>query len=529
MKAGLAGIFAGALLLGFLIGKELMQTRSSAPAGPPESRGRSDGGAGLSKQSRTPSLEELRGLLSDEPTRREWAELWWAVEPLAATHLRQYFLELRKDEGVHSETLRRVLLERLVRLDPALAGLLVEELEVEEWAQYLEVILPELAKSDPSLALELYHRLSADGRRVFPLEKFVNVLAEGDLEVARQAVEQFELRERARAYGLLIEGVSERDPEMALLFLDSLEGGDLVSGLGELGVVGRLARHAPERMAALADRLPMTGMTKGMVARVAAEWALKEPEKALEWVSAQRAGGVRAEALGALYRSWVKEDRVAAMKALQEIENPGEQLRVFGEMAREVIGEDSPEGARSWVEGLEGSQRSYALGLLGGARVRQDPEQARADLESAIALGGASLAQPSAAIGYHLAQLDAVDAGEWARSLEDLTAQEHAAAGVTRALTKSDPVAAANFLTTLPVGPIRNRSIGLLIEGIRTADPSRAFSWAASVDGDPERRFHFLSRAIDAWKEVSPTATREAIRELALSEDEKGRLLWRVW
>ncbi|MEZ5325912.1 MAG: hypothetical protein R3F19_12730 [Verrucomicrobiales bacterium] len=113
-------------------------------------------------------------------------------------------------------------------------------------------------------------------------------------------------------------------------------------------------------------------------------------------------------------------------------------------------------------------------------------------------------------------------------NFEDWWIREPAIAGVSRAWTASDPVAALRrWIATLPEGDARNNAIYNLVENIRDADPPSAFHWATSVTDNPDKRLYLLKQATDAWTRFA-LRSKDAIENLALSAGLKDSLLGRI-
>lgn len=88
--------------------------------------------------------------------------------------------------------------------------------------------------------------------------------------------------------------------------------------------------------------------------------------------------------------------------------------------------------------------------------------------------------------------------------------------------------AASQWIGTLPPGETRNGAIFYLVDGIRAADPSSAFRWASSVEGDDDKRLYLLKQATDSWRDFAPAEARAAIEALTLSPGDRAALLRRI-
>jgi hypothetical protein len=326
---------------------------------------------------------------------------------------------------------------------------------------------------------------------------------------------------------MLVSGLSTRDLAGTIAFLGSLAGADLVGGLEDLEALGRIAAFNPVETAHLLDRLPGNNEAGSKFARLAEVWAAEDPRKALTWAKSLEFEAIRSRTLSALYGAWALEDRAKAFEALDEIQDAPFRGKVFGVMAGNVIRQD-PQGAADWARGLQGAERSYALGLLGSHVASRDPELAVQYLNEALEGGRAHLGEPISDIGHAYALHDPAAASKWAMRLSDWWIREPAIAGVASAWTASDPVAASEWIAGLPPGDARNNAIYNLVQNMRDADPASAFNWASTVTGNADKRLYLLKQAADAWANFAPQEARRAIQDLSLPPGEKDSLLARL-
>ncbi len=113
-------------------------------------------------------------------------------------------------------------------------------------------------------------------------------------------------------------------------------------------------------------------------------------------------------------------------------------------------------------------------------------------------------------------------------AFSDWWIREPAVAGVSSAWRASDPVAASEWIATLPQGDSRNNAIYNLVQNMRNADPSSAFVWASDVTGNDDERLYLLKVATNAWASFAPEEARAAIDNLSLATSERDSLLARL-
>ncbi|RYD33344.1 MAG: sigma-70 family RNA polymerase sigma factor [Verrucomicrobiaceae bacterium] len=412
------------------------------------------------------SLQDLRNALFDRPLRRHTAALWQLAEGLPSEELRRLCLEAVKSErrDWQNDEVAAVLLERLGQIDPQAVATLPAELDVKQAARAMTALLPELAAINPAAAIA---------------------------------------------------------------FLKTLADAELAGGLSDLEALGRIAAHNPAETAQLLERLPATNEASSKYARLAEVWVAEDPGKALAWANSIEFDAIRSRTLTALYRAWAVKDRGQAFASLEGIQDDSFRRKVFGEMAGQVITHD-PQGAAGWARGLEGGERSYALGVLGSHVASRDPALAVKYLNEAIEGGNAHLGAPISDIGHAYALHDPAAASKWAMQFSDWWVREPAVAGVSSAWTASDPVAASKWIATLPAGDSRNNAIYNLVLNMRGADPSSAFLWASKVTGNDDKRLYLLKVATDAWTNFAPEEARAAIANLPLAASEKDSLSARL-
>ncbi|MFN0128211.1 MAG: sigma-70 family RNA polymerase sigma factor [Verrucomicrobiales bacterium] len=472
------------------------------------------------------TLQDLRALLSDRPSRRHTAVLWRHAEQLSADDLRRLLGEALhlEDPDWRDLEIAALLLERLGQTDSREAAALVAGLDPRQRA----AALADLAAVSPSAAAELFLGLSETERASVPLDRFLKTLAATDLAAARSVIGHLEMHERPKACGLVAAGLSETDPAAAMAYLQSLTGEDLVGGLGDLAAVERIARHDPAEISRLLDRLPINNAAVSIFASVARAWAAADQPAALAWAEGLEFEAVRRAATEALYLTWAESDQTSAFAALGRIEDDAVRKSIFHEMTWEAIERD-PRAAEEWIRRMEGEPRGYALAKLGARVAPTDLERAKSLLQEAIDANVSGLSFPSEEIAWRYAQREPVAAAQWALTLPEAgSARQHGVEGVVRAWVARDPVAASEWAATLPSGEPRNGAIFYLVEGIRHSDPESAFRWAASVEGDNAKRRHLLELATDAWTKTAPAAARAAVEELPLPDAEREALISRM-
>ena len=84
-----------------------------------------------------------------------------------------------------------------------------------------------------------------------------------------------------------------------------------------------------------------------------------------------------------------------------------------------------------------------------------------------------------------------------------------------------DPAAAADWISGLPDGGVKDAAIQPLVAAVRQNDPETAFSWGLSVQ-DSAKRAAIMKETIRAWNTNDAEAVRLAIQSADLDPSEKA-------
>ena len=176
---------------------------------------------------------------------------------------------------------------------------------------------------------------------------------------------------------------AERDPSAAMASLAGLPLSDRLKIDIGAGILARWTDHAPQEAAAWAGRNRWPGELGCPVAKVAEQWARRDPAAALLWAAGLEPGLDQVAALIAATSRWSKTDLHAVAGHVSS------QLRglprdvMAGTLARE-FGQEDPVAGLQWalaVDDPTGRERA-AAGALADLHAR-DPAQAARLLQSA--------------------------------------------------------------------------------------------------------------------------------------------------
>ena len=275
------------------------------------------------------------------------------------------------------------------------------------------------------------------------------------------------------------------DPEEAMLWLESNASGIARLETLDAGVrawARENPRAAGEWIRGMAADASKTAAARALVAG----WARGDPGAAAQWVAELPAGPVRDEAARALVETWGGTAPAAAAEwALARAEFSGNT----GLLRRAVdkLTARSPDDAASFVREIADTRHGEAArDALAEAWVRHDPEGLAAYLSENG--GGGLLGDPA-----HARLL----AGEWSRT---------------------DSVAASEWLSQLPDGPRREQAIIGFAETMITFDPSAAAAWSNTLRY-PDARSEWLRRSVGKWAQRRPEEAAEWLETAEMAPD----------
>lgn len=152
-----------------------------------------------------------------------------------------------------------------------------------------------------------------------------------------------------------------------------------------------------------------------------------------------------------------------------------------------------------------------SLQMATGMAVRADPAGTLSVLGGWPPGPGRETAMESAAsvaAGQSTAQALA-----WAQQIPDPAAQAEAIKGVVGVWTAHEPLAASEWLPTLPPGPVREAAVDRFAENMAELDPAASLAWAGSL-ADPAARAKRLESTWRKWVSSDPAGAAAALAEI---------------
>lgn len=377
----------------------------------------------------------------------------------------------------------------------------------------------------------------SQGRTLKALER----VAERDPAEAERLFLTVPLDLRAQAWGSLLSGLTDRDPEAALARAAGRrpDGEESAEDQGwRSAVYHRWAGKDPAAAAAHLRRHGTPEEVKRTALMLNAYWMEKDPSAALAFVRGlpgyehqersileRLAERDPAKALAEMKKALVMSDRgdpviSAAWRAdpaavLAELEKrPQGKLRDdFQTAVMTAMAGTSVKEARDYVEKLtDPKAKQRGVGIIAGRMAGEDPAAAaKWYLEHTDGSGSQGISGPA-----HLMRVYAGEApGEalvWAQLL-GRNERSTALGTILPEWLREDAGAAAKAVLALPAGAGRQEALEALSRGWVNQAPEEAVAWAEGLTG-PERGEALLALAEGCYQEKAQPAGRRAVAEL---------------
>jgi hypothetical protein len=286
-----------------------------------------------------------------------------------------------------------------------------------------------------------------------------------------------------------------------------------------------------EAEAAKLDALPMAQRIMASFL-LFGRWAEVDPTGALAYSNTMGFGGMFVRPT--ILQSWASVDPANAAKYFTA--NPREFAMMGGFGGRGPGGGESgagviaaewakldPEAALAWANGLEGRDKSGALGSVIREMAVKDPAKAAA---VAATLSGDEQTRAYGEIAGKWAGRDFAAAESWIQSLP-AEARGRAMSQALESLAGSDPEGAAAKVTDIPEGRDRERAIENIAGPWARKDPAAAAAWVAGQSlADPQEA---IRPVIATWANQDSGAALDFIRQQApgaLRDEATSTFVW---
>ncbi len=310
-----------------------------------------------------------------------------------------------------------------------------------------------------------------------------------------------------------------------------------VTNLGEAGwdgwhryavmVWSEIARHAPERLEALLASVDHPSLLVGSVE--GSVMGLLESDVEAGAALMMNYPGEEFESLrGYVINSLLKSDPRRALALATTLAGDGQES---WHLCKAIDGwlKDDETAARQWVEEHEGPGRDLARARLLYHDAVRDPGAAVAEFNALRQEGVPDevLADAVSAIVEALGKTNMEAARAWMETLPEVpmdlfyparSLRDEAIFELAREWSEQDPLAASEWIATLPPGKQRDAGARHLVDAIRKRDPVSALEWARNVS-DERRRRDMIAAVLKEWREQDPEAAEAAA--LGLSEEDR--------
>ena len=260
-----------------------------------------------------------------------------------------------------------------------------------------------------------------------------------------------------------------------------------------------------------------------------AGWASHDPASAKEWydtLAEKGEGGANKQAMkAALVHGLAIANPSNAADFVYALGEAGDRRakEMMGIVMGKVVQTEGAQQAAQWATNLgPGQLRGHALWEAGRQGVRED-----ADATLAWASDLARSDDPNAgSLTYGVAQemgwRDGAKVADWLSSI-DGGAATSAYAPLLGGWVKSDPLAASEYVASMPPSENRDWAIGGMVHSHRWEDPTAAIAWANELSS-AEGREKVMTLAAEAYVRKDPAAAAEWLPTSGLPIETQERL-----
>lgn len=277
--------------------------------------------------------------------------------------------------------------------------------------------------------------------------------------------------------------IKSGDVEYLVKDFRSLDSKTLQSVLENRENMAVLMVKAPQETMQILSTLQVSQNNIGIFEAAAAKLAEGNPVKAIEWIKSLEASQQKSGLITTVYEKWAALDLEAAEVAAKS--SPGEVRNGAMKGIGGLMGKTKLEDGIAMVPQFDGSDReAYFTGLVKGA-VKTGPETLIKLLtddrvSSSLVDSTNTWDQFNEAVSQ-IAATDQIKALNYFNSFGEEN-KSKTIDGLIRGWSKSDPIAASNWLMQQRDGEMRNLGIRSMIEIVGKADPDAARQWQALIN-----------------------------------------------
>ncbi len=272
--------------------------------------------------------------------------------------------------------------------------------------------------------------------------------------------------------------------------------------------------------------LPETQREGGTLEKMMEHYVYRDAGKALDFAVSLINPQEQTTAVNGLFNAWCRVDPEQASVGWRRLPEGQGRLEALDGIANSWA-ESDPVAAKSWADGLSGTERTRALAAVLPTLARTNPAAAGGQLSGLIASPPdgmeTNLATSAGRLAGQWADEDPAAASQWAAALPIGQSRDEGLKAVSKSWSQYDAVATASWLGTLEAGSSRDAAIQPLVNQVRETDPDTAFSWAASISDD-NQRLNELRQTLKSWRGSDLHAARAAFDAANLSAKERESL-----
>jgi hypothetical protein len=466
------------------------------------------------------------------------------------------------------EKLRRVIMTAWAEKDFSAALAWTRALEKgAARTQSLTLLAGELAKSDPSRAMQLIERTFVPWQARDAYDKIFSVWAETDFAGALTAAREIpDLQLRSAALRATLVRHVETDVRVVLDFVRNSKDNDLQWGVGSYAakrwferdfaaareyvlalpqgnlryvqmqqMASAMAQTDPKGALAAVDQLPEKDRS-AVTCDILEAWTQKDSAAAIDAARALPEGELRNSAVGRVAQSLVVSDANLAFALVDEIPNgefhesilssiasyfadrdPAGAAERYSERAssnerKEVMTQilakwarSNPDAALEWTAARpDASEFRDVIQYLARESTGNEPEKAISRLEH-FPIDVQRVAVAGIAQGWSFSDPEA--AANWACELRDEKSKSNAIGALAGEWGNREPAAAARWLESFPVGPDRDVAVENFSQRTVYRDPKGAVAWAMTIQ-DSSKQAKAMREVFSTWLNRDPSAAR---------------------
>ena len=328
--------------------------------------------------------------------------------------------------------------------------------------------------------------------------------------------------ERMEAIEQFAREMAISNPQEALKWAATLEGRERWAAVES--IFRRLAGEDPVTAAELAAGLPKSERMLDLVHWMVSEWAEQDRDAAMTWAIAQDNPAVRRRAIEGGMQRWADLDPESAAAFAMSLEDRELRMEALEISAHHWVNHDQ-DRAVAWAQSLQGAAGARAKMAVLHEISEHDPHEG-ADLFDELRKGLHERAQRRMAqeLAERWAHSDPEAAAFWAvdaaADLEDGHEVIHGAVGPW---LHADEDAATTWVSSLPVGTVRDAATERVVHFKMDQSIGNAFSWAAQLN-EHERRIRLTHHVLEEWREVDPEAARAAYDQAGFQGEARRHL-----